>query len=58
MIHIDSKLEDRPFLPTNEQFPGEPRDLHDYAYQTQGTEQLQDRMKAQPPDPSIGGPLL
>jgi hypothetical protein len=34
--HIDSKLEDRAFSPTNEQFPGEPRDLHDYAYQTQG----------------------
>jgi hypothetical protein len=35
IIHIDSTLKDKAFSPTNDQFPGEPRDLHDYAYRAQ-----------------------
>lgn len=35
IIHIDSKLEDKAFLSADNQFPAEPRDFHDYAYQTQ-----------------------
>jgi hypothetical protein len=35
IIHIDSTLKDKSFLPANDQFLGEPRDLRDYAYRTQ-----------------------